>query len=334
MLRKDYIDPLGYNNWYLVVGKQIVSSVVDELKLNNPSLKEGSIKAYTSQLHSILALSDCITKYEDFFKSPDKIIKSINECDKSMSTKKAYFNLLCSLTRGRALSEDKDNIKCYSQYVYECEDIKRLIEIERLKQKPNGEEVILKDLTMKMLHRALLKHKRDYMSDPTANKDSLMLYIVGLFHIHFTLRNEVPTIIFIGGHFKSVKGRDNYIRVDSRNRKEMVINKNKVRDPASPTHKPRKEKIPKDLNWALNKLLLNRKMGNKLLDIENSGYTKLVKRVWKHKGWELTSSLIRKLYATEVRMEHKGKLEYEIQACEKLDHSMAVHNTDYIIYFD
>ena len=316
------------------IKNKIIEEAIEELRLNNPSLKEGSIKAYKGHLRAIIELCNS-GSYEDFFKSPDTICKLIKDCDKSMNTKKAYLGVLCSLTRGKTLAtEDEEYIKTYSKYVLEFEDLKRLIEIEKIKQKPVGSESILKDLSMKGLHLGLQKHKRDFMSDPTKNKDSLMLYIVGLFHIHFTLRNEVPTLSFKYTHEFDENKDNNFIMVYSRNRKHLVINKNKVRDPASPTHKPRIEKIPKDLNWALNKLLLSKEMGDKLIEIENSGYTKLVKRVWKHKGLELTSSLIRKLYATEIRQEHKGKLTEEIKACEKLDHSIQVHNSDYIIYFD
>ncbi len=320
--------------YYIHNMADIIPKSVEELKINNPSLKEGSIKAYKGQLKSILALNEWITKYEDLFKSPKEIIKSIQDSDKSMNTKKAYLGLLCSLTRGKALSEDKEMVKSYSIYVAEFEDLKREIEVESIKQKPTNQEAILKDLTMNGLKRTLYKHKKDYKD----NKDieALRMYIVGLFHIHFTLRNEVPTLSFTDKHLDKDTGewrKDNYIVCYSRNNKEMIINKNKVRDPSNLLHKARKEKIPTDLNWGLNKWIAE-KGHTKLYEGENSGYTKLIKRIWKHKKLELTSSLIRKLYATEIRMEHKGKLEEELKACEKLDHSIEVHNKEYILYFD
>ena len=216
------------------IDKAIETDVIEELKLNNPSLKEGSIKAYKGQLKSILALNEWITKYDDLFKSPKEIIKSIQDSGRAMNTKKAYLGLLCSLTRGKALSEDKEMVKCYSLYVAEFDDLKREIEVESIKQKPTSQEAILKGLTMNGLKRTLYKHKKDYKD----NKDieALRMYIVGLFHIHFTLRNEVPTLSL--SSCWNAERKDNYIMCYSRNRKEMVINKNKVRDPTSPTHKP------------------------------------------------------------------------------------------------
>lgn len=317
--------------------REIIKKAVEELKLNNPTLRDGSIKAYKGHIRAIIHQSE-LHEYEELFTKAEEITSDIKDAYVSMNTKKAYLSVLCSLTRGRAINGN-EYLENYNKYVFEFEDLKRLIDIEKIKQKPVGEEMIIKDLTMDLLHRALLKHKRDYMADNEANKESLMLYIVGLFHYHFTLRNELPTLYFTDTNLQNPNTpvdwkKDNYIICHSRNHKSMVINKNKVRDPNSLNHEARKEKIPKDLNWALNKLLSNKKMGDKLLSIENSGYTKMVKRVWKHKGWELTSSLIRKLYACEIRTEHKGKLEYEIQACKKLDHSLGVHNTDYIVYFD
>ncbi len=330
---------------------ETIAECVEELKLNNPSLRDGSIKAYSNHIRSILKLCEenTITNLEDIFKYAEIVCKSINkESGLSKNTKKAYYSVLCSLTRGKALETlEPDMAKSYSKYVFEFEDLKRLIQIEKIKQKPVGEEKVLKHLTMKKLHRALLKHKKDFMDSrkpPTQNEDitynieALKLYIVGMFHYHFCLRNELPTMFLTDKHAddKGEWKKDNYIIVHSRNHKEMVINKNKVREPTHPLHKPRTEKIPTDLNWALNWWLKIHPdaMNNKLLDISESGYSKMVKRVWKHKDIELTSSLIRKLYACEVRKEHKGKLEKEIEACEKLDHSLSVHNTDYILYFD
>ena len=322
--------------------REIIKKAVEELKVNNPTLRDGSIKAYKGHIKAIIHLTE-LHEHEELFTKAEEITSAIKDASVSMNTKKAYLSVLCSLTRGRAINGD-EYLENYNKYVFEFEDLKRIIDIEKIKQKPVGEEVIIKDLTMNMLHRALLKHKRDYMADNEANKESLMLYIVGLFHYHFTLRNELPTISFQfhtnlePGHIENnseVINKENYIMCYSRNRKELVINKNKVRDPNSLSHEARKEKIPKDLNWALNKFIKNEAEAiDTLLSIENSGYTKMVKRVWKHKGWELTSSLIRKLYACEIRTEHKGKLEYEIEACKKLDHSLGVHNTDYIVYFD
>lgn len=325
--------------YYINNMTDIIAECVEELKINNPSLKEGSIKAYKGQLKSIMAINEDIKKYDDFFKSPKEIIKSIQDSGKSMNTKKAYLGLLCSLTRGKALSDDKEMVKSYSLYVAEFDDLKREIEVESIKQKPTGQEAILKGLTMNGLKRTLYKHKKDYMDScktPGANDlEALRMYIVGLFHIHFTLRNEVPTLNFTDKHLDNDEWKkNNYIICYSRNKKEMVINKNKVRDPSNPLHKARKEKIPTDLNWALNKWIQHNEPNTKLYDGENSGYTKLIKRIWKHKKLELTSSLIRKLYATEVRMEHKGKMSEELKACEKLDHSLEVHNKEYILYFD
>ena len=68
-------------------------------------------------------------------------------------------------------------------------------------------------------------------------------------------------------------------------------------------------------------------------EIGESGYVKMVKRVWKHTGIELTANLIRKIYANDIRKKFNGKLTNELEACNKLDHNIGVHNTDYIIYF-
>lgn len=332
--------------------KKMIEDAIEELKLNNPSLRPGSITAYRGHLKAISGLVEALDNVEDLFTNSLWIIKKIKESDKSLNTKKAYLSVLCSLCRGKALSEEKEYVENYSRYVAEFEDIKRQIDLEKIKQKPVGEEVILKDLSIDILHRGLLKHKRDFMlsrSEEKPNLEALRMYIVGLFHLHFKLRNELPTMYLSltwmlddwnekeggEGELPHITQSTNHIWCASRNKKYIVINKNKVRDPSEEGWKPRQEPIPKDLNWALNHWLkYNKKMGEKFIDIQDSGYTKLVRRIWKHKGYELTPSLIRKLYATEIRQKYKGKLQEELKACEVLDHKIGVHNTDYVIYFD
>lgn len=331
--------------------KKMLEDAIEELKLNNPSLRQGSITAYKGHLKAIGNLVEALDSLEDLFTNSVWIIQRIKDSNKSMNTKKAYLSVLCSLCRGKALSEEKKYVENYSRYVAEFEDVKRQIDLEKIKQKPVGEEVVLKDLSMDILHRGLLKHKRDFMlsrNDEKPNLEALRMYIVGLFHIHFKLRNELPTMWLSltwmlddwnekeGGEkqLPHLTKESNHIWCASRNKKYIIINKNKVRDPNEEGWKVRQELIPKDLNWALNHYIQYKKVGEKFIDIQDSGYTKLVRRIWKHKGYELTPSLIRKLYATEIRQKYKGKLQEELKACEVLDHKIGVHNTDYVIYFD
>ena len=65
----------------------------------------------------------------------------------------------------------------------------------------------------------------------------------------------------------------------------------------------------------------------------SSSYSQLVGRIWADKYKNISSTQIRKMYATEIRKKYGGKLVEEEKACEVLDHSIGVHNTNYVIYF-
>ena len=68
--------------------------------------------------------------------------------------------------------------------------------------------------------------------------------------------------------------------------------------------------------------------------MSSANYVGLVKRVWKHMDLDLTSTLIRKVYAMDIRTQYNGKLSEEMKACVKLDHSKQIHDTNYIVFFD
>ena len=68
--------------------------------------------------------------------------------------------------------------------------------------------------------------------------------------------------------------------------------------------------------------------------ISGPRYIQLVKRCWQHMDIIMTSTLIRKLFAIDIRKQFNGKLSEEKKACDKLDHSLAVHNSNYVLFFD
>ena len=68
--------------------------------------------------------------------------------------------------------------------------------------------------------------------------------------------------------------------------------------------------------------------------MSESMYNQYLSNIWTHKGKTLNSTLIRKVYANDVRREHNGKMTEELKACDKLDHSKKVHDSNYILYFD
>ena len=88
------------------------------------------------------------------------------------------------------------------------------------------------------------------------------------------------------------------------------------------------------LNLYLN---LKRKAHYLVLDyfrLHQLNYLQYLNAVWATAGLTMTSTLIRKVYANDIRREHNGKLTEEDKACKKLDHSKKVHDTNYVLFFD
>ena len=80
--------------------------------------------------------------------------------------------------------------------------------------------------------------------------------------------------------------------------------------------------------------LLYKSKGDLNENISGSGYCAMLKRVWAHKNINMTSTLVRKLFSIDIRKKYNGKLSEEVKACEKLDHGLHVHNTNYILFFE
>ena len=268
-------------------------------------------------------------------------------------TTKNYYSLLLALLRGHP-----NYTEAYKAYRVNFEMIKKTLDDKQIKQEPKQNEKFLENLNMKELDSALNVYYKRIMKSKKTDLQASSFYMLGLLHVDQCLRNEACEM-FISDTFLPIEDypKTNFIHNAGRNSKTMIIRDNKVRNPDHEGYKgPKEVKVSKKLNSAINRhvetlhnndlykdgkafpLVLKRLDKGGEHDPEwkctSSVYAYLVKKIWKHKGWELTSTLIRKLYAIEVRQKYKGNLVKEKIACEKLDHCKDTHDKHYVIFFD
>ncbi len=333
----------------------ILDKCVDEIKLNNPTLRDSTLKNYRNMIFRILkgALSaglnlDSKNNIPFAFKhNSHQIINVINkqlwlEEPKQITerTKKNYFAVMLSLLRGIARDEpESDYLK---NYTYHFETLNNNIKAMEMNQSPKPKELQLKNLSIRKLLKGLNYHKSK------KDLDSTLLAVVGAINCYLCLRNE-PHNMLISNDYLSQDDpqykRTNFIWNKGRNKKYMYIRYNKVRTEAD---EQREIPINGELNTLLNKYikqyddmegqsdlrpLLYKSKGESGC-MSDANYVGLVKRVWEHMDLELTSTLIRKVYAMDIRTQYNGKLSEEMKACVKLDHSKAIHDSNYIVFFD
>ena len=330
-----------------------------ELKLNNPSLRDTTLKNYKNLLSKILegslSIGLDITEIhcnlpKCFLFESKSIIQVINETKwhkeyKPLSerTRKNYYAVLLSLTRGIAI--DENSAYYLKDYNYEFELLNESIKSIELQQIPRPKELQLKNLTIDKLLKLLSYHR-----DKT-DLDSILLELVGAINCCLCLRNEPASMLISKDYLNQDEQqykRTNFIWNKGRNKKYLYIRYNKVRTEKDPQ---REIPITGYLNTVLNrylkeyenfndddiKPLLFKTRGMNSPDksvMSEPNYCNLVKRVWRHLDLDLSSTLIRKVYAMDIRRKYGGKLTEEMKACIKLDHSKSVHDSNYIIFYD
>ena len=254
------------------------------------------------------------------------------------------MSLLLSLTK------NLENNDTYKKYRVAFDIIKGANNAKQELQLPADNDLCLKDLKIEDLKKELNYHFKKVRKTDSEDTESALLNMLGHLHLDQVLRNEAHNMYLTSNYLSEEDHKDtNFIWIKGRNEKLMVIRNNKVRNPDRGD--PPKEVVLKGaINTAINKYkqVLTNKYGpmdglvplvdNKHMTegkrISSSHYSQVFKKIWGHKGYDLTTTQIRKLYAMDVRDKFKGNLIKEKEACEKLDHSADTHNKHYILSFD
>jgi len=341
------------------MNEKIIQSITQELIKNNPSLREQTINQYQRVIVRLLKVLE--EKGEDvrlcnnipmcFLKSAEVVCDVIENDDKVDVTKKNIYTCIISLMRGQAILYDvwmgDDALAIFRD---KFTIIKNKINASSELQNPKKKELQLKDLTIKKLKSGLSFHANKLRKDKY-DLDSALLLLVGTINTELCLRNEPASMVITNNYLdREMFPKQNFLWNKGRNKKIFIIRENKVREGGKDPEKALE--IVGKFNSYINKyfVALENKIGDKICELDmipliyktkgdgdlitNGGYVQLVKRCWQHMDLTLTSTLIRKVFAIDIRNQFNGKITEEKKACEKLDHSLAVHNNSYVLFFE
>lgn len=337
------------------------------------NLRETSAKSYEGKIRKLfIYLNDNeydIRTIPDLSENSE-LINHINNFleGKSDRTKKTYWSLMVSITRNKLCLEGKDTC---AQYRAEFNKYKEIIETLEEQQAPKDKEKFLEDMTIDMLKKELKKKWMNGRMDVEGWVPITAGYIASIMCFRNEPATMMLSNQYLD---KQEYPNTNFLWNKGRNKKFFIIRSNKVRDHNDPERViqvplelnailnkylgvhhckwvvSNPNNTLKELGWTP-EFFYNHKGYKKgfigepipllmmptnpysLTPMTEANYCQLIKRIWAPK-WELTSTLIRKIYAGDVRTEHKGKLTEENKACEWLDHNKKVHDTNYILFFD
>jgi hypothetical protein len=285
-----------------------------------------------------------------FIHTPADVINIINGLDKKDCSKKNIYSCVMSLMRGQAILQPGIYDEPLEMFRKSFEVIKKSINAQSELQQPKKKELQLKDLTIKVLKSGLGYHLKKLRQNKY-DIDSALMLLVGTINTELCLRNEPASMVITNNYLdKDMFPKQNFLWNKGRNKKMFIIRENKVREGGKDPEKALE--ITGKFNSYINKyfVALENKLGEKICELDmipliykskgdgdlitNGGYVQLVKRCWQHMDLILTSTLIRKVFAIDIRNQFNGKLTEEKKACEKLDHSLAVHNNNYVLFFE
>jgi len=328
------------------------------IRSGNKQIKDSTMGTYRRQLKKLYR--EMILKEKNInllngipvaLYTPEDILHFINnkpwDTELSERTIKNYISLMMSLFRNR---EEEQVI--YNKYKSAYDITRNGINAIEEQQKPLTEnEHLIKDLSMDVLRSSLNYHHQRLRGSDNINLETALFFMLGHLHLDQVLRNEPAGMFLTNNYIPVEKDPDaNFIWNKGRNLKIMVIRNNKVRN-AQRGDPPKEVVLRGKVNTAINKYIQVREnLGEPIGDddygipliykkkgegtMTSSNYVGIIKKIWGHKDWNITSTTIRKIYAIDIRNKYKGNLLEEKEACEKLDHSKETHDKSYILYFD
>ena len=285
------------------------------------------------------------------------ILKEIELSDWKDSTKKNNMSLMLTMLRC-FLGDDKYlDSETYQTYRSAFDKLKASNYAKQEQQKPTETEAGLEGIHFDRLPTYLNTHMNKIRSGTSKDLKSALLNMLGHLHCDQVLRNECAGMMLTKNYLdKDDYPKTNFIWNKGRNVKMLVIRDNKVRN-ADLGNEPKEVWLKGKVNTAINKYIqvLSNTLNVALMDvvplvtsknftnsltsgdgsenISSSHYSQVFKGIWEHKGFNLTTTQVRKLYAMDVRDKFKGNLLKEKEACIKLDHSESTHNLHYILDF-
>jgi len=345
-------------NNYIFFSKKIG----EELLSNNPALRPSSIKSYSNIIYRLvkgLEENDYNTQWIGnipfvILRDYEDVTEFIIAQKKSDRTTKNYLSVVVSLIRGLALDNPGICEDACNHYRKVHEEYIKKIGQKEMEQKPSEKEEFISTLNMNQLRKGLKYHEQALKKNPYDIETAVLLF-VGTIATELCLRNEPASMVITNKYLDPIEyPKTNFLWNKGRNKKVLVVRENKVRLGGKDPEKALE--INGHVNSIINKYLhaylycdpgfaddlkdgkqiplIWKTKGDISSNISGAGYCAMLKRVWAHMKIEMTSTLIRKLFSIDIRKQYGGKLIEEIKACEKLDHSLGVHNSNYILFFE
>ena len=339
-----------------------IKSAIGVIKTNNPNAKDSTISTYTRLLRKLFtnigengADMRKVNNLPFFLYNTKYTIEYLELSDWGKALKdtsrKNYLSLILTLFRGLKESVVAGNV--YEEYRKAFDILKGDLDAKIIKQEPTEDELVLKDIEFTELKRSLSYHYNKCRGANADEIDHALLNMLGHLHLDQVLRNEACDMIMTEKYLtKEEHPKQNFIWLKGRHVKMMVIRNNKVRNPDR-GDEAKEVYLKGAVNTAINKYLqvlkntenaipngdttyplVYSKSYQNHLCISSSHYSQIFKKIWSHINLELTTTMIRKVYAMDVRKKFKGNLVKEQEACDKLDHSKATHDKHYILFFD
>lgn len=314
---------------------EVNQRIYDVIRKYNASASDISIVTYTANIEKLLKELGCDSDnpHVKYFENFDRVIDVLDSQELSMNT---YKNKLSSIiTYLLASGSDKETVNKFSKKV---DELSSKIDRDNSKMKWNEKEKDNMESTKELKeYLELVGSKLPNNPNKYSEYHQYMMYLSGMFHLHYPLRNELSDMkIYLKSDYDKLKNPDsnlNYLII-SKNSGKVILNKFKTKKTYGTIDFNIEEPFLISAFFkyytALKKNLPEKYFNNWLLFKHNfepmtrNDFTKLMYRTFEPTGKKISTSMIRKLVVSEL---------YPVDKMQKLSnimgHSIKTAITDY-----
>ena len=316
--------------------KEFNKSIFETIRKYNGNASDVSIRTYTANIEKLIRdlKGDTSSPNASLFENYDNIISLLDSQKLSLNT---YKNKLSSIITFLFANGSKKTI--VDKFTNKVDELSGKIEKDNAKMTWNDKEknniVKIKELKdyLDIMYTKLSNNPNKY-----SEYNKYMMYLSGMFHIHYPLRNEFSDMkVYSKKEYDDIKDIDtnlNYI-VLSKDKGTVILNKYKTKktygtiefnfdepyliDAFNKYYDSMKKNIPADKfnNWLLFK--------HNYEPFNRNEFTKLMNKTFEATGKNISTSLIRKMVLSEL---------YPVEKMKKLSgimgHSVKTAINDYV----
>ena len=311
-----------------------MENITKLIKKDRPNIRDITLKNYTRYLQTIL--NGVESKDINIVKKFDKIKPFLES--KKMSVRKALTASILVYLRAENEEKNKDIIDKYRIYLLDLNKKYTKDKSDREKdERENNNWATLEELhkIRQKLHKKVVEENipvQETLSNK--EKDLLQQYLVASLYTLLPPRRNIYSSVNV-----ITLQEYNKLKGDELKKNYLVFNKPKTKiffhfgkQKSKNFTKPQKIEVTKELKKVI-KLYLKHHEGNALLKnkkgerMTENGLTKYLNKVFKIGNKKISSSMIRKIFASEV----VGKAHELIEeTAEKMGHSVATQKSNYV----